>query len=94
MNTTWVRFGTGTFRQKCGYVLTKNGYVLVGYVSDEVRFHQLPLEDNIAPIDIYNCKGLASVIIIIIIIIIILFYLFILLILYFFPYRLQVENKV
>ena len=71
MNTTWIRFGMGTFRQKCGYVLTKNGYVLVGYVSDEVRFHQLPLEDNIAPIDIYNCKGLASVIIIIIIIIII-----------------------
>ena len=66
----------GTFRQKCGYVLTKNGYVLVGYVSDEVRFHQLPLEDNIAPIDIYNCKGLASVIIIIIIIIIIILFIY------------------
>ena len=29
----------GTFR---GYVLTKNGYVMVRYVSDWVRFDQLP----------------------------------------------------
>ena len=36
-------FGNGTFFRKCVYVLTKNGNVLLGYISDWVRFDQLPL---------------------------------------------------